>query len=73
MMMHIAVGHKTPMVLMNNIFNRNEFELYERGVIVEPETGCDCYFGNKCSRERTCMYDLKPKTIKIELEKLLNK
>lgn len=71
MMMHIAVGHKIPMVLMNNIFNRHEFEMYGRGVIVEPESGCDCYFGGKCSRERTCMLDLKPTTVKTELLKLL--
>jgi heptosyltransferase-2 len=71
MMMHIAVGHKTPMVLMNNIFNRHEFEMYGRGVIVEPESGCDCYFGNKCSRDRSCMFDMKPETIKTELLKLL--
>lgn len=71
MMMHIAVGHKTPMVLMNNIFNKHEFEMYGRGVIVEPETGCDCYFGNSCSRERSCMYDMKPETIKTELMKLI--
>ncbi|MFO7791183.1 MAG: glycosyltransferase family 9 protein [Bacteroidales bacterium] len=67
MMMHIAVAHKTPVVLMNNIFNKHEFELYDRGVIVEPETGCDCFYGNTCSRERPCMYDIKPGTIKSAL------
>lgn len=72
MMMHIAVGHKTPMVLMNNIFNKHEFEMYERGVIVEPESGCDCYFGNSCSRDHSCMHEMKPETIRLELEKLLN-
>ncbi len=58
MMMHIAVALRTPLVLMNNIFNRHEFELYGRGVIVEPSTGCDCYYGAVCSRERRCMLDL---------------
>lgn len=71
MMMHIAVGHKTPMVLMNNIFNKHEFELYNRGVIVEPENGCDCYYGNSCSRQRSCMFDLKPETVLNELKKLV--
>ncbi len=71
MMMHIAVAHKIPMVLMNNIFNKHEFELYNRGVIVEPETGCDCFYGNTCSRNRPCMYDIKPETIKNELVQLL--
>jgi ADP-heptose:LPS heptosyltransferase len=63
MMMHIAIGLKIPLVLFNNIFNRHEFELYGRGVIVEPESGCDCYFGNTCSRERHCMKDLPVATV----------
>jgi ADP-heptose:LPS heptosyltransferase len=58
MMMHIAIGLKVPLVLFNNIFNPHEFELYGRGVIVQPSTGCDDYFGNTCSRERHCMKDL---------------
>jgi ADP-heptose:LPS heptosyltransferase len=63
MMMHIAIALKKKMILMNNIFNSNEFYLYGRGVIVEPESGCDCYYGNKCKRERSCMYDISPQTI----------
>ncbi|MDD3861252.1 MAG: glycosyltransferase family 9 protein [Bacteroidales bacterium] len=46
MMMHIATALQKKMVLMNNIFNKHEFYLYNRGVIVEPETGCDCFYGN---------------------------
>ncbi len=72
MMMHIAMGHKTPMVLMNNIFNKHEFEMYNRGVIVEPSTGCDCFYGNSCKRQRPCMYDLKPEDVYKELIKLVN-
>lgn len=76
MMMHIAIGHKIPMVLMNNIFNKYEFEMYERGVIVEPQSGCDCYFGNVCkrtnSKTESCMKDLKPTTILKELIKLID-
>jgi heptosyltransferase-2 len=63
MMMHIAIALKKKLVLMNNIFNRNEFYLYNRGVIVEPETGCDCYYGNTCKRERSCMHDIHPNTM----------
>ncbi len=58
MMMHIAVGLKKPLVLFNNIFNKHEFELYGRGKIVEPSTGCDCYYGNTCKREHHCMNDI---------------
>ena len=63
MMMHIALALKKQMMLFHNIFNVNEFELYDRGVIIEPKTGCDCYFGNTCSRERSCMYDVAVKDV----------
>jgi len=58
MMMHIALALRKQLMLFHNIFNVHEFELYDRGVIVEPTTGCDCYFGNTCSREKSCMYDI---------------
>ena len=63
MMMHIAIGLKKPLVLFNNIFNKYEFELYDRGVIVEPPTGCDCYYGNTCKRQNHCMHDLSPEKV----------
>jgi ADP-heptose:LPS heptosyltransferase len=70
MMMHIAIGLKKPLVLMNNIFNKFEFELYGNGVIVEPNTGCDCYYGNTCKRNRPCMNDLSPEKIFNHVEEL---
>lgn len=63
MMMHIALGLHKPLVLFNNIFNPHEFELYGNGVMVQPETGCDCYFGNTCRRARHCMLDLPVATV----------
>lgn len=71
MMMHIAIGLKKPMVLMNNIFNKHEFELYGNGVIVEPNSGCDCYYGNTCKRDKPCMNDLSPEKIFNHIEDLL--
>jgi len=70
MMMHIAIGLKKPLVLFNNIFNRYEYELYDNGVIVEPPTGCDCYYGNTCKRDRHCMKDLKPESVLQSIENL---
>ena len=58
MMMHIAIGVKRPLVLFNNIFNKHEFLLYNRGTIIEPTSGCDCYYGNSCTRSKHCMSDL---------------
>jgi heptosyltransferase-2 len=50
MVMHIAVALQKPIALMNNIFNANEFYLYHRDVIVQPATGCDCFYGATCAR-----------------------
>jgi heptosyltransferase-2 len=58
MMMHIATALAKKMVLMNNIFNRHEFELYGRGEIIEPRSACECYYGNSCKRGQSCMHDL---------------
>lgn len=63
MMMHIAIALKKYLVLMNNIFNRHEFELYDNGIIIEPPTGCDCYYGGTCSRDMRCMHDITPDMI----------
>jgi ADP-heptose:LPS heptosyltransferase len=60
MMMHIAIGLKKKLVLFNNIFNPHEFYLYNKGVILEPSSGCECYYGNTCKRGESCMKDLSP-------------
>jgi hypothetical protein len=51
------------MILFVNIFNKHEFELYNRGEIIEPSTGCDCYYGITCSRENHCMNDISVETV----------
>jgi heptosyltransferase-2 len=48
MAMHIAIGLRKKLVLFNNTFNRHEFELYGRGVIIEPEFDCSCYYSPVC-------------------------
>jgi len=53
MAMHIAIGLRKKVVLFNNIFNKNEFELYGRGEIIEPEFECDCYYSPECANN--CM------------------
>lgn len=71
MMMHIAIGLKIPQVLFVNIFNVHEFELYGRGLIVQPESGCDCYFGNSCKRESHCMKDLPVATVETAIRDMI--
>lgn len=62
--LHIAIGLKKKVVLMNNIFNKNEFELYGRGVIVEPDKECKCFFSPTCiNEEYFCLEHLKPNKI----------
>ena len=63
MMMHVALALKKQLMLFHNIFNVNEFDLYGRGKIIEPISGCDCYFGDSCVREKSCMYDISVKDV----------
>ncbi len=59
--MHLAIGLKKRLVLFNNIFNRNEFELYNRGVILEPDFDCDCFYSPTCPNN--CMQYLRVGTV----------
>lgn len=56
MALHVAIALGKKVVLLNNIFNRHEFELYGLGQILEPPD-CTCYFAQTC--EKGCMEDLK--------------
>lgn len=59
--MHIAIGLNKKIVLINNIFNRNEFELYGLGEIVEPEKECKCFFSPRCvNKDYFCLDYLSP-------------
>jgi heptosyltransferase-2 len=63
MAMHLAIGARTPLVLLNNIFNRHEFELYGRGEIVEPPSLCDCYYSPVCRTGRKCINEILPEAV----------
>lgn len=69
MAMHIAVALRKQLVLMNNIFNPHEFELYGRGALVSPNKACECYFMGKCKHGTSCMQYLKPQTVAAEVAK----
>lgn len=54
--MHITIGLGKKIVLLNNIFNKNEFELYGLGEIVEPDRECKCFFSPACvNKEYFCL------------------
>lgn len=62
--LHIAVGLKKQVVLMNNIFNPKEFELYGRGEILQPEKPCTCFFLPTCrNKQYFCMDHLSPESV----------
>lgn len=60
MAMHLAIGLDKKIILFNNIFNKNEFELYGQGEILEPEFDCDCYYTPVC--ENNCMQYISVET-----------
>lgn len=68
MALHIALALRKRVVLFNNIFNPYEFELYGRGVLIQPEKPCICYFKQECvNPEYSCMDHLQPSTVLAEV------
>lgn len=67
MAMHLAVGLRKNLILFNNIFNKNEFYLYNRGEILEPDFDCDCYYAPVCPND--CMQYLYPETVLAAINK----
>lgn len=62
--LHIAIGLNKKVVLINNIFNKYEFELYGLGKIVEPEKECKCFFLPKCTnKDYFCLDHLSPQKV----------
>jgi ADP-heptose:LPS heptosyltransferase len=76
MAMHLALGRGKRLVLLNNIFNAREFYLYGLGEIIEPSSGCDCYYLSTCKREAAggvhCMRDILAGDILIAIERQSN-
>lgn len=69
MAMHIAMGLKKKVIIFNSIFNQNEFYLYGRGEIIEPDPKCDCYYTPVCPHES--MKRIKPSFVEKSVEKLI--
>lgn len=64
MALHAAIGVQTPVVLFVNIFNPAEFELYDRGILLQPPKACQCYFQSQCSNpEYFCLDSLTPQMV----------
>jgi heptosyltransferase-2 len=56
--MHISIALGKPTILMNNIFNPHEFDLYGRGQLVGPNKQCVCFYRGTCRLGTSCMEDL---------------
>jgi len=70
MAMHLTIALGKKIVLFNNIFNRNEFELYGLGEILEPDFECNCYFSPTCSNN--CTQYIRVDRVFNTIQKLLN-
>lgn len=67
---HLAIALNKKIVLLNNTFNRNEFELYDLGVILEPkDKDCLGCYDNYCPE--ICMSSILPELVYSEVVKLL--
>jgi ADP-heptose:LPS heptosyltransferase len=58
MAMHISIALRKPTILMNNIFNPYEFDLYGRGQLVQPDRQCVCFYRGTCQLGTSCMEEL---------------
>ena len=65
MAMHITIALNKKLILFNNIFNKNEFELYGLGKILEPNVKCNCFFSPTC--ENNCMQYITVKDVFDEI------
>jgi len=74
MAMHITLGLQKKIVLFNNIFNKNEFELFGLGEIIEPEKKCKCFYSPVCiNPEYMCMDYFSVDKVLNTINKLLGK
>ncbi len=63
MAMHIVIALKKKLILFNNIFNPYEFELYNRGEIIEPGIECKCFYKGTCTEKIKCMDTITPEKV----------
>ncbi|GAB1447981.1 lipopolysaccharide heptosyltransferase I [Bacteroidota bacterium] len=61
--MHITLALGKRIVLMNNIFNPYEFDLFGKGEIVGPDKACKCFYRGSCLDGTSCMEQLPAEKI----------
>ncbi len=71
MAMHIAIALGKKIVLMNNIFNPHEFELFGKGEILAPDKPCKCFYRGSCVDGVSCMEQLPPQKVEQAIQRLV--
>lgn len=69
--MHLTLGLQKKIVLMNNIFNPHEFDLFGKGKIIQPPKACKCYYRGQCVDGITCMEELTSDTVAQAVSEVL--
>ncbi len=73
MVMHVAIGLKKSLVLLNNIFNSNEFYFFNDSIILEPERECECYYRPICINEISCIAEVTAEQVFTAIKNLQKK
>jgi heptosyltransferase-2 len=71
--MHLTLGLQKKIVLMNNIFNPHEFDLFGNGEIVMPEKKCECFYRGQCKFGQSCMSNLPTDLVYNAVNRLITK
>jgi ADP-heptose:LPS heptosyltransferase len=61
MAMHVAIALGKKIVVLNNVFNKNEFELYGLGTVLEPNVNCLGCYKDRCKKQ--CMDLINPQDV----------
>jgi len=69
--MHITLALGKKIILMNNIFNPHEFDLFGKGEIVMPDKACKCFYRGSCIDGTSCMEELPAQKIATALSRQL--
>lgn len=69
--MHLTLGLQKKIVLINNIFNPNEFDLFGNGTIIEPPKPCKCFYKGTCVDGISCMETLDYKDVKSAVDQVM--
>ncbi|MBL7812350.1 MAG: glycosyltransferase family 9 protein [Bacteroidetes bacterium] len=69
--MHLTLGLQKKIVLINNIFNPHEFDLFGNGRIIEPPKPCKCYYRGTCVDGISCMETLESASVMQAVQEVM--